>query len=280
MLYTRLVQRMLRNGTTTAQYFATIHLEASKILADICNNFGQRAYVGKVNMDKLSPEYYIEETQASLRDTETFIQYCRAKFVPSPDRAYTIHPVVTPRFIPTCSHELLKGLGTLAEKYDCHIQSHAAETVDQLSLVRKMYPDLERDAKIFQSVGLFRPSKTLFAHCVYLRNSEVDLFAANEIGIAACPYANQLHSRNVVPVERYMKRGLRVGLGTDVAGGSNLSMLSAVRLAILAERTVEFTNIDRDSEDWWPENTKPNWALDYIWGYYLATVRRFGIILM
>src|SRR5579871_1398180 len=144
-LYTRMVRRMLRNGTTTALYFATIHLEASKILADICNSYGQRAYVGKINIDQLAPDYYIEETQSSLADTERFIQYCRSEFPATPHRTSNIHPVVTPRFIPTCSYPLLQGLGELAQKYDCHVQSHAAETVDQVNLVRSQYPDLQRD---------------------------------------------------------------------------------------------------------------------------------------
>ena len=72
MLYSRLVKRLLRNGTTTALYFATIHLEASKILAEICSTAGQRAYVGKLNADQLSPDYYVETTSSSLADTETF----------------------------------------------------------------------------------------------------------------------------------------------------------------------------------------------------------------
>src|SRR6202011_3688998 len=127
-------------GTTTALYFATIHLPASKILADICDATGQRAYVGKLNADQLSPDYYVETTSSSLTDTETFIQYCYQTFTPTITRSAIVHPVITPRFIPTCSYPLLQGLGTLAEKYNCHVQSHAAETVDQLSLVRQQYP--------------------------------------------------------------------------------------------------------------------------------------------
>jgi len=266
---------MLRTGTTTALYFATIHLEASKILAELCDFYGQRAYVGKLNIDQLAPNYYIEETQSSLADTETFIKYCRSEFhPPESDRTAIIYPVITPRFIPTCSYPLLQGLGKLAQKYDCHVQSHAAETVDQLTLVKSQYPDLQRDIAIFESVGLLRPSKTVFAHCVHLRNSEVSKLVQNDIGISACPYSNILYSRGAVPVQRYMKQGLRVGLGTDVAGGANINMLSAVRLAVLAERTAEFAPIERENEDYWPDNKDPNWDLDYVWGFHLATVSR------
>jgi guanine deaminase len=272
-LYTRLIKRLIRNGTTTTLYFATIHLEASKILADLCDNIGQRAYVGKLNADQLSPDYYIESTTSSLADTETFIQYCHSKFPASSFRSTIIHPVITPRFIPSCSYPLLQGLGALAQKYNCHVQSHAAETVDQLTLVRQQYPELQRDIAIFSSVGLLRPDKTVFAHCVYLHDSEVDTLAAQRIGISACPLSNILYSRGVVPVQRYMAKGLRVGLGTDFGGGPGAGMLTAVRGAILADRTVEFANIERgDDLHHWPENKECNWDVDFVYGYHLATV--------
>jgi guanine deaminase len=273
MLYTRLVKRLLRNGTTTALYFATIHLEASKILANICSSLGQRGYVGKLNADQLSPDYYIETTASSLRDTESFIQYCQAEFPSTKARSSTVLPVITPRFIPTCSYRLLQGLGALAAKYDCHVQSHAAETVDQLTLVRQQYPKLQRDVEIFSSVGLLRPGKTVFAHCVHLHDAEVDHLARAKIGIAACPLSNILYSRGVVPVQRYLAKGARVGLGTDFGGGPAAGMLSAVRGAILADRTVEFVDIERgDDAKHWPENKECNWDVDFLFAYHLATV--------
>jgi len=274
MLYSRLVKRLLRNGTTTAVYFATIHLEASIILANLCFSFGQRGYVGKLNADQLSPDYYIETTASSLRDTESFVRYCQAKFPSTKSRTSTVLPVITPRFIPTCSYPLLKGLAALAAKYDCHVQSHAAETVDQLILVRQQYPEEQRDAEIFASVGLLRPGKTILAHCVHLHDVEVDYFARNRIGIAVCPLSNILYSRGVVPVQHYLAKGARVGLGTDFGGGPTAGMLSAVRGAILADRTVEFADIERgDDIKYWPENKECNWDVDFLYAYHLATVR-------
>ena len=276
MLYSRLVRRLLRNGTTTALYFATVHLEASKILADICDTSGQRAYVGKLNADQLSPDYYVESTSSSLTDTETFIQYCRKTFCQTSTRTSTVHPVITPRFIPTCSVPLLQGLGELAAKYDCHVQSHASETVDQVTLVRQQFPKLERDVEIFSSVGLLRPNKTVLAHCVYLHDSEVSTLATQKIGIAACPLSNILYSRGVVPIQRYMEMGLRVGLGTDFGGGPSAGMLTAVRGAVLADRTLEFSAIERGQDvHYWPENKECDWNVDFVYGYHLATVLVF-----
>jgi guanine deaminase len=81
-----------------------------------------------------------------------------------------------------------------------------------------------------------------------------------------------LYSRGVVPVQRYLKRGLRIGLGTDIAGGPAAGMLSAIRSAVLADRTVEFAEMNRDGDHHWPENKECNWDVDFVWGYHLATV--------
>jgi guanine deaminase len=267
---------MLRNGTTTVLHFATIHLEASKILANLCDSYGQRAFVGKLNADQLSPDYYIETTSSSLADTESFLQYCQETFSGS-SRSSIIKPIITPRFIPTCSYPLLQGLGKLAEKYNCHVQSHAAETIDQVTLVRSQYPSLERDVKIFSSVGLLRPNQTLLAHCVHLHDEEVTDLAQRNIGIAACPLSNILFSSGVVPVQRYMEMGLRVGLGTDFGGGPQVGMLSSIRGAILAERTIEFSTIEKGvrTKHWPDPKQGSNWNLDFVYGYYLATVYLF-----
>ena len=215
----------------------------------------------------------MESTSSSLSTTEHFIQYCQKHFHGAKGRSCIVHPVITPRFIPTCSYPLLQGLGKLAEKYNCHVQSHAAETVDQVSLVRQQYPDLERDIAIFSSVGLLRPGKTVLAHGVHLHDSEVSTLAEHKIAVAACPLSNIYYSRGVVPVKRYMDKGLRVGLGTDVGGGPTAGMLTAVRGAVVADRSLNFSNIDRgDSVRHWPEDNAGKFDVDFIFGYYLATV--------
>ena len=131
-VYTRLVRRLLRNGTTTAMYFGSNHLQASLILASICGDHGQRALVGKTASDQLLPDYYVETTNGSLRDTEQFVVGVREEWGDGEEAL--VQPVVTPRFVPTCSEDLLRGLGELVRKYGCHVQTHAAESVDQVAL--------------------------------------------------------------------------------------------------------------------------------------------------
>lgn len=124
---------LLRNGTTTAAYFATIHLEATKLLFDLCVKYGQRALVGKVNMDRHSPDDYIESSEQSFLDTKAFIEYCGDNEL--------VRPILTPRFVPTCTPELMNKLGELAKQYDLHIQSHISENLDEVAWVKSLHPD-------------------------------------------------------------------------------------------------------------------------------------------
>lgn len=144
-VYPMLMQRLLRHGTTTALFYGTIHLDASKILAESAMAAGLRAFVGKVCMDQNSPAGYCEETDASLRDTEAFIRFCRDMALHPPfnhaqvDGCPLIEPVITPRFLPTCSEALCRGLAALADKYNVLIQTHAVESLDEIDSVRSSW---------------------------------------------------------------------------------------------------------------------------------------------
>jgi guanine deaminase len=128
-VYEKCVRRHLKNGTTTALYFGTIHAASCVILGEIARSLGQRAFIGKVNMDRESPDYYIESTEQSLQDTETFIQNLLKV-----DNGDLIRPIITPRFVITCTSELMKGLARLGEKYEVPIQSHVSENKGEVEL--------------------------------------------------------------------------------------------------------------------------------------------------
>eukprot|EP01035_Chromulina_nebulosa_P015215 gene15215-20158_t len=125
--YGLLVQDLIANGTTTALYFATIHQEATRALVDICLEKGQRALVGKVAMDhpENCPDYYRDPSvEAALDGTRALIDYVRAH----PDNGDgRVLPVITPRFIPSCTDAALQGLGEIARDCGCHIQTHCSE---------------------------------------------------------------------------------------------------------------------------------------------------------
>ena len=173
-------------------------------MTDICAAHGLRAFVGLVTADQHSPSYYVQSTADALRLTEDFITWTHAhaqgRDARGPQDAL-VHPVITPRFVPTCSLALLEGLGALRAKHGARVQSHAAETVDQVLRVKELHPDIGggRDVAVFERVGLLGAGTTL-AHCTHLRDYEVRRMAAAGAAVCACPIANMIHSRAVVPV--------------------------------------------------------------------------------
>jgi guanine deaminase len=254
-VYARLVHAALSSGTTTAFYYGTIHLEATQALADACAQQGQRGFVGKVNMDQHSMDGYVESTEESLRDTETFIQYVKSlprHALDAPKSPALVQPVVTPRFIPTCSPALLQGLGDLARKHDVWIQSHASESSDQVAFVLSLLPELGaakpgadeheqaglqngRCTGIFDHFGLLS-NKCMMAHGTFLTPAEWNVFRARGTSIAHCPLSNYFCSDKYLKVKPLVSNGNKVGLGSDVAGGYALSILQNIRHAVVTSK--------------------------------------------
>ncbi|KAI7903840.1 guanine deaminase [Cokeromyces recurvatus] len=237
--YEAVVRRFIKNGTTTCSWFATIHVESCKRLVDILHQLGQRAYVGKVNMDQNAPDYYIEKTEDSIRDTEAFIQYVQAQ-------QGLVTPVITPRFAITCSSKLLNALGELADRYQVPIQSHLCENPDEISFTCSLFKDSKDYTSVYDDHGLLT-ERSYMAHCVHMTDDEIDLLIRKRVGISHCANSNfSLHS-GICDVRRMLERGVdKLGLGTDVAGGFQPSMLDAIRSSFFASKTCKILARDRD----------------------------------
>ncbi|KAI9468876.1 MAG: guanine deaminase [Benjaminiella poitrasii] len=240
--YQTVIRRFLKNGTTTCSWFATIHLDSCKQLADIIHQFGQRAHIGKVNMDQNAPDYYVESTNDSVQDTERFIQYVRAI------GSDLVTPVVTPRFAITCSSDLMKQLAELAERYQVPIQTHLCENPDEIAFTRSLFKDSRDYTSVYDDHGLLT-DRSYMAHCVHMTDAELDLLVARKVGVSHCANSNfSLHS-GVCDVRRMLERGVeKVGLGTDVAGGFQPSMLDAVRSSFFASKTCKVWARDHEGD--------------------------------
>ncbi|XP_013399079.1 guanine deaminase-like isoform X1 [Lingula anatina] len=230
-VYQKAVKRVLKNGTTTACYFATIHVDATLKLCDIVENAGQRAYIGKVNMDAYSPHYYVETTQESKEETEKFVTKILKKNNP------LIKPVITPRFAPNCTLELSKYLGHLAKQYDLPIQSHISETTDEVEWVKELFPGSKHYADVYDQCNLLT-DKTVMAHGVYLSDEELKLFKSTGTGISHCPNSNLSLRSGMMDARRVLDMGVKLGLGTDVSGGYHPSMLDAIRTAVQVSNVI------------------------------------------
>ena len=229
--YDIFVSHLRRSFTTRAAVFATIHPEATLLLMKKLEDSGLRTFVGKVNMDRQSPDYLREHSaDEAVRDTERWIEESLSAF-------QNTRPILTPRFIPSCSDQLLAGLQKLGSRYDLPTQSHLSENLNEIALVAKLCPDTRFYGEAYDRFGLFGGERPcIMAHCVHSGEEELALMRRNRVYIAHSPESNMNLASGVAPVSRYLELGLNTGLATDVAGGSHESMLRAVAHALQASR--------------------------------------------
>jgi guanine deaminase len=234
--YSLLVEDLLAGGTTTALYFATIHQEATRALADICIEKGQRALIGKVamdNPDECPDDYRDALPQAALEGTRDFIDYLRAHPENTDGR---VLPVVTPRFIPSCTDATLEGLGEIVRTCGCHVQTHCSESDWAHAYALSRYG--RTDTEMLDHFGLLT-RKTVLAHANFLTDDDMELVKAREAAVAHCPLSNAYFANAVFPLKAALDKGLHVGLGTDISGGPSASMLENARSAVLVSRMLE-----------------------------------------
>ncbi|KAI1190674.1 guanine deaminase [Nemania serpens] len=228
-VYTRCIRRALANGTTTAAYYATIDVDATNLLADLCYSMGQRAFVGRVCMDHLGPDYYIDESpEQALAATRATIEHVRGI-----DGGFElVSPILTPRFAPACSTATMTGLSELQKETGLPMQTHISENVDEVELVKELFPSSKSYADVYDAHGLLN-EKVVLAHAIHLTEDEADLIAERKAKVAHCPCSNSALTSGVARVRWLLEKGIQVGLGTDMSGGYSPSILEAARQAKL-----------------------------------------------
>ena len=259
------VSRTLRNGTTSCLYFATIHTDAAVQLGRIASGMGQRAFIGKVNMDRNAPDFYVEASaKASLAETERFID-AMLKDESDGGKGQSVgdggicveceplgppaQPVICPRFVPTCTPELMKGLGKLSNRNGgLLITSHVSENKGEIAWVRELHPELPTYTSCYDDPGLLTP-RTILAHGVYLDKEERALLRSRKSTVSHCPVSNCMLRSGMLNVRRMLEEGNSVALGTDVSGGAPASMLTAVREALKVSNMVSLTDKRPEGEE-------------------------------
>ncbi|GAA5979310.1 hypothetical protein JCM5350_006962 [Sporobolomyces pararoseus] len=246
--YEGVVQRVINSGTTTCCWYGTLHM-TTRILAAICHRKGQRALVGKCNMDRNSaPDYQEESAAKSLADTEEYVSFVREHCSsPLPNAknknlSSLVQPVLTPRFAISCTDECLEGLGQMMDKDpDLPLQTHLAENPAEIEFTKSLYPSIPSYTAVYDKFRLLRHN-TILAHCVHLEESELDLIKQRESGISHCPNSNFNLRSGTSRVADMLDKGIKVGLGTDVSGGTAIGILSAIRSASTCSKTIIFTD--------------------------------------
>ena len=258
--YSMFVDALKKGATTRACIFATRHRPATELLMHLMDESGLVSYVGKVNMDREASSALTEES-ADISAYTTFGWINAVK-----DRFQNTHPILTPRFIPCCTDKLMEELRQIQMTYGIPVQSHLSESKGEIDFVKFLRPENPFYGDSYNEYDLFGKNddintdvKTVMAHCVWSTEEEVELMHKNGVFIAHCPASNMNLTSGIAPIRKYMDRGLRVGLGSDIAGGHSDSIFRAITDAIQVSK-MYFRMVD--------ESTKP---LVFSEAFYLAT---------
>ncbi|XP_053971668.1 guanine deaminase isoform X1 [Hylaeus volcanicus] len=251
-VFDAVVKQTVISGTTTACYFASLYAKASVILGHKAIEIGQRALIGKISMNAKSDNGYYETTEESIINVTKFVEDIVKLNNP------LIKPIITPRFALSCDMTLMKELGKLAKKEDLHIQSHISENLDEIKAVKSKFPEWSSYAAIYDAVGLLT-NKTVMAHGVHLTDDEIVLLEKRNTAVIHCPSSNTCLKSGLCDVQKLKSKGIKIGLGTDVAGGQNCSILDAMRSALQVSNHLSFI---KDNYE----------ALNYKDVFYMATL--------
>ena len=247
-MYRRFIHDLWRFGTMRACVFATIHTDSTRLLMNLFQEAGMGALVGKVAMNRNCPPELMETVEEMVEGNEALI----AEFE-KPDAL--VRPIITPRFVPSCTSEMLQACGELADKYQMPVQSHLSENKDEIVLVHKLEKESTSYGDAYNRYGLFGQTPTIMAHCVWTASEELELMKKNGVMVAHCPTSNLNIASGLAPIRTFLEEGIKVGLGSDVSGGHELSIFQMMVYAIQVSKMYYLQNRDRSpltlSEVFW-----------------------------
>lgn len=208
---------LLRNGTTCALVFGTVHPQSVDALMSVAQRLGLRLVAGKVMMDRNCPEFLRDTAQSSYDDSKRLIERWHG--------AGRLRYAITPRFAATSSLEQLEAAGALAREHpDVPVHSHVAENVAEVELIRQLYPWSRSYLDVYDRFGLLKPD-SIYAHGIYLDAQDRRRMAERDTAIAFCPTSNLFLGSGLLDLRQALDAGVRVAMGTDVGGGTSFSML-------------------------------------------------------
>ncbi len=250
-MYRCFVHDLWLNGTMRASVYATIHLRSTMLLADLFAEAGMGAKIGLVGMDRNCPDRLSNTPTEVVQNTERLSKHL----------AHTplLEPIITPRFVPSCSPEMLRALGDLAQRTGLSVQSHLSENRSEIAWVQSLEPESTCYGDAYHRYGLFGQTPTLMAHCCYTAGAELELMQHQKVMAVHCPTSNCNLGSGIAPVRTFLQHDIPVALGTDVAAGHHLSMFRVMQYAL------EMSKLQYAAS----EGKKPFLSLSEV--FYLAT---------
>lgn len=225
--YSIFAEDMKKSPNTRACIFGTLHVPATELLMELMDKTGLKTMIGKVNMDRNgSPILQETSAEASAQATVTWIEDTLNRFE-------NTTPILTPRFTPACTDQLMAKLSQIQKKYHLPMQSHLSENFGEIEWVKELCPGTHFYGEAYHQFQLFGGDcPTIMAHCVHSSEEELALMKKQGVYVAHCPQSNTNLSSGIAPARHYLEAGLHIGLGSDIAGGTSLSILRAMADAI------------------------------------------------
>ena len=224
-MYRRFIRDLWRFGTMRSCVFATIHTDSTRLLMQLFQEAGMGAMVGKVAMNRNCPPELSETVEDMIEGNEALI----AEFY-KPDAL--VRPIITPRFVPSCTPEMLQACGNLAAKYQMPVQSHLSENISEIELVQNLEKESSNYGDAYNRYGLFGQTPTIMAHCVWTAGEELELMKKNGVMVAHCPTSNLNLASGLAPIRTFIEEGIPVGLGSNISGGHDLNIFRMMVFAI------------------------------------------------
>ncbi|MDO4493549.1 MAG: amidohydrolase family protein [Clostridia bacterium] len=236
-VYAELARDLVARGTTRVVAFSSLHWDTSLILLEEFEKAGLTGFAGKVSMDRNALPDYQEETDSAIAD--------EIRFLDGAERFTRMKPIVTPRFTPACSDRLMEALGKIVRERDLPVQSHLSENVQEIETVSKLCPDCKEYWETYDRWGLLT-DKTVMAHCVWCSPRERAALKERGTVVAHCPDSNITIMSGFPKVRTMLEEGLTVGLGSDVAGGTDFMMNRVMGHAIRMSKARRINSLWRE----------------------------------
>jgi guanine deaminase len=217
------IKELLRNGTTTALVFGSVHKESVEAFFSAAQALDLRMIAGKVMMDRNAPDYLVDTPETGYADSKALIERWHGKG--------RLSYAVTPRFAPTSSPEQLSLAGQLLTEYPgLYLQTHISENLQEIEWVKALFPERKHYLDVYDHFNLLG-ERSVFAHGVHLCDEQCARLAQTGSAIAFCPTSNLFLGSGLFNLPMTEKHKVNVGLGTDVGGGTSFSILQTLNEA-------------------------------------------------
>ncbi|MBM6551895.1 guanine deaminase [Marinomonas ostreistagni] len=212
----RFLSELLKNGTTTALVFGTVHKASVEAFFESAEQQNLRMICGKVLMDRNAPEYLQDTPETGYQESKELIEAWHEKG--------RLHYAITPRFAPTSSPEQLQKAGQLLQEYErLYVHTHLSENTKECEWVQALFPDAKHYLDVYDQHQLLS-ERSVFAHGIHLCNDEYHRLSETGSAIAFCPTSNLFLGSGLFDLQAAQLHQVNVGMGTDVGGGTSFSM--------------------------------------------------------